>query len=49
MEEVALGMFDGVCYLCQKKGLKAHFCPTKWVNGGNNSSENTNKKVRYID
>ena len=25
-EEMVLNVFDGICYLCQKKGHKAHFC-----------------------
>ena len=42
-EEMKLNAFDGICYLWQKKGQKAHFCPTKQNgenasgNGGNNN------------
>ena len=44
-EEMVLNVFDGICYLCQKKGHKAHFCLTKQSgknangNGGNNGSK----------
>ena len=40
--EVALGAFDGVCYLCSKKGHKAHFCLTK-----NNAENGENKGKTY--
>ena len=40
--EVALGAFDGVCYLCLKKGHKAHFCLTK-----NNAENGENKGKTY--
>ena len=40
--EVTLGAFDGVCYLCLKKGHKVHFCPTK-----NNAENGENKGKTY--
>ena len=40
--EVALGAFDGVCYLCSKKRHKVHFCPTK-----NNAENGENKGKMY--
>ena len=42
-EDMMLNAFNGICYLCQKKGHKAHFCPSKQNgknmsrNGGNNN------------
>ena len=41
-DEVTLGEFDGFCYLCLKKGHKAHFCPTK-----NNAENGENKGKMY--
>ena len=37
-EEIALGAFDGVCFLCQKKGHKSFVCPTKRQNNGANTT-----------
>ena len=49
-EEMVLNMFDGICYLCQKKRHKAHFCPTKQSiknTSGSGGNSNRGKGQRF--
>jgi hypothetical protein len=36
--EIALVAFQGVCFICNKKGHRAHECPSKKANGNGNGN-----------
>jgi hypothetical protein len=38
--EIALVAFQGVCFICNKKGHRAHECPNKRANGSNGNGYN---------
>lgn len=45
-----LNVFDGNCYLCQKKGPKMHFCSSKNLeeNAGRNGNNDNRGKMYYF-